>query len=339
MLFHAGMLIKRARMIIWDEAPMANRLIFEAFDRCLRDLAVGYNRNIAFGGKLVVFGGDFRQVLPVVVHGADQVNACFTQSALWKYVRTHKLSVNMRIAGASEPLFGDWLLRIGDGIEPTRGDYVVMPDQLRYVTSANELLDAVYPGLATREFDQHTTEDIATYFHRRAILSAYNEVVDEINTLALMQFKSSDKMEYVSADTFIEDEKSNMPQVPTEYLNTISISGLPEHLLRVSVGCPVILLRNLNHPAGLCNGTRLIVTYLYKRVIVAQHATGTRRGDTVFIPRIDLVPENTESGFKFKRRQFPIRPAFAMTTNEAQAQTLDHVGIDLTRDVFAHGQL
>ena len=116
-----GMLIKRARLIVWDEAPMAHRLIFEAFDRLLKDLAVGLNKNLPFGGKVVVFGGDFRQVLPVVVHGgrADQVNACFTQSTLWKYVRTLELTVNMRVAGTAEPAFAEWLLRIGDGTEPS----------------------------------------------------------------------------------------------------------------------------------------------------------------------------------------------------------------------------
>ena len=197
----------------------------------------------------------------------------------------------------------------------------------------------MYPGLATREFDAETTDEIGNYFHGRAILSAYNEVVDETNKLAYTRFKTAKRMEYFSADTQIIDETSNMPQIPTEILNTISVSGLPEHALRVSTGCPIILLRNLNHAAGLCNGTRLIVTDLHQRVIVAQHTTGPRRGDTVFIPRIDISPENTELDFKFKRRQFPIRLAFAMTINKAQGQTIEHVGVDLTRDVFAHGQL
>ena len=57
---HVGMLIKRAKLIVWDEAPMANRHIFEAFERLLRDLATGLNRDVPFGGKVVVFGGDFR---------------------------------------------------------------------------------------------------------------------------------------------------------------------------------------------------------------------------------------------------------------------------------------
>jgi Helicase len=40
-----------------------------------------------------------------------------------------------------------------------------------------------------------------------------------------------------------------------------------------------------------------------------------------------------------QREQFPIIPAFAMTINKSQGQTIDRVGIYLNDVVFAHGQL
>ena len=40
-----------------------------------------------------------------------------------------------------------------------------------------------------------------------------------------------------------------------------------------------------------------------------------------------------------RRKQFPIKPAFAMTANKAQGQTLSRVGIYLGTDFFSHGQL
>ncbi|XP_043283139.1 uncharacterized protein [Venturia canescens] len=43
--------------------------------------------------------------------------------------------------------------------------------------------------------------------------------------------------------------------------------------------------------------------------------------------------------FAFKRRQFPIKLAFAMTINKSQGQTFDRIGIDLRKNVFNHGQL
>jgi len=56
-------LIARAKLIIWDEAPMLHKHCFEAVDRAFRDVLRAYNDgrlDIPFGGKVVVLGGDFR---------------------------------------------------------------------------------------------------------------------------------------------------------------------------------------------------------------------------------------------------------------------------------------
>jgi len=57
-------LIIKAKIIIWDEAPMMHRHAFEALDRTLRDLMKVKDpalEDTPFGGKIIVFGGDFRQ--------------------------------------------------------------------------------------------------------------------------------------------------------------------------------------------------------------------------------------------------------------------------------------
>jgi hypothetical protein len=56
-------LLIQADMICWDEAPMHPKLGYEAVQRTLYDLT-GMNE---FGGKVVIFSGDFRQTLPVVL--------------------------------------------------------------------------------------------------------------------------------------------------------------------------------------------------------------------------------------------------------------------------------
>lgn len=61
--------LKAAELIMWDEASMAHRYAIEAVDRLLRDIMGAVDarlESIAFGGKVVVLGGDFRQTLPVV---------------------------------------------------------------------------------------------------------------------------------------------------------------------------------------------------------------------------------------------------------------------------------
>ncbi|KAK1384934.1 ATP-dependent DNA helicase [Heracleum sosnowskyi] len=62
-------LIKKTSLIIWDEAPMQHIYGFEAVDRSFRDIMSSVDpkrKKLPFGGITVVFGGDFRQILPVI---------------------------------------------------------------------------------------------------------------------------------------------------------------------------------------------------------------------------------------------------------------------------------
>ncbi|XP_057792143.1 uncharacterized protein LOC131008993 [Salvia miltiorrhiza] len=82
-------LIIIAKLIIWDEAPMMHKHCFEALDRTLRDLMRFTNASsfeLPYGGKTVVFGGDFRQILPVICKGSrqDVVNTTINSSYLWE---------------------------------------------------------------------------------------------------------------------------------------------------------------------------------------------------------------------------------------------------------------
>ncbi|XP_052111544.1 uncharacterized protein LOC107469337 [Arachis duranensis] len=225
----AELLIK-TKLIIWDEAPMVNRFCIEALDRTMRDILRFKNPNSLhqpFGGKTVVFGGDFRQILPVIPKRTRQeiVNATINSSYIWNECPTE---------------------------------------------SNNDLLASI-----------HTPE----------------------------------------------------------FLNTIRCSGVPNHELTLKIGTPIMLLRNIDHSAGLCNGTRLVVTKIEKHIIEARGSAGKNKGQKVFIPKMTLSPSDHRIPFKFQRRQFPIMVSYTMTINKSQGQSLANVGLILKKLVFTHGQL
>lgn len=102
-----------------------------------------------------------------------------------------------------------------------------------------------------------------------------------------------------------------------------------------------MMMRNLSPDLGLCNGTRLRIVLLKPHVIHATIMTGERQGQHVLIPKIIFISGDTIHDFPFRlrRKQFPIQPAFAMTINKAQGQTVHNLGLYLSTPCFSHGQL
>ena len=153
-----------------------------------------------------------------------------------------------------------------------------------------------------------------------------------------MDFTHLQEREYVSADKVQEEDSANV--YPIEFLNTITMSGMPPHKLLLKIGAPIMLLRNMSTAQGLANGTRLIVKRFLENCIEAEISVGRHAGNRVFIPRMKIAPSQQDTlPFTLQRWQLPVRPAFAMTINKAQGQTLQRAGLYLPSNVFSHGQL
>ncbi|XP_027180792.1 uncharacterized protein LOC113779417 [Coffea eugenioides] len=325
-------LLQSAILIIWDEAPMAHKASIESVDKLLRDIM---DSNDLFGSKVIVLGGDFRQVLPVVTKGSKSefIDASIVNSYIWPQLRRLHLTENMR--ARHDPEFTQYLLRIGNGMEPVifKNSIQIPPSMLiRYTNeeqSLTALIRTVFPDL--KAFSDQNLSAV-----NRAILTTKNDFVDQINERLIVHLEGQ-LQEYISRDKCIDSSDQTIME---DLLNSLTPNGFPPHKLLLKPYCPIMLLRNIDAPQGLCNGTRLICKSLSSNIIHAVITCGEFAGKEVFIHRISFRVENSsDSPVPFERIQFPIRPCFAMTINKAQGQTLDFVGIYLREPVFSHGQL
>ena len=161
----------------------------------------------------------------------------------------------------------------------------------------------------------------------RAIICPTNADCEEINQIMMKQFKGN-LMVYRSADTVVDPNEAT--KYPQEFLNSVSLSSIPPHILELRPGTPIMLLHNLDPGNGHVNGARYFVKQLKSSVIIAELAIGPYKGNQLMIPRIPFKPEDKTLPFEFTRKQFPVKVCFAITSNKSQGQTLDKVLIFLT---------
>ena len=328
-------LIQQTSAIIVDEAPMLHKSCFEALDRTLKDIK---GNDKLFGGIPILIAGDFRQIPPVVRGGTrgDIVQASLKRSFIWQHIKIFELKTNMRAHNSGDPnaqAFADLLLQLGEGRLPVVEDHdtIAIPEQLgNTVDTFAALKAAVYSDLQ----DNHQNMQ---WLAERTILSPLRAKVNAANDELTHEFPGT-ATDYFSINTANNDDEAVL--YPTELLETIDLSGLPPHQLKLKVGMPILIIRAIQKPI-LTNGTRCVISNLHRNVIEATVSSGPYINEVVFIPRIPFVitPEDSGLGFGFRRLQFPFIVAFAMTINKGQGQTFKVLGVDLTQPCFTHGQL
>ncbi|XP_074301166.1 uncharacterized protein LOC141632519 [Silene latifolia] len=236
--------------------------------------------------------------------------------------------------------FSEWILKVGDGVARDPNDWEVeleLPKGILIQHTGDpiaSIVDAIYPSLENQLSNPE-------YLQERAILEPTHEIVDLVNDYVLSRIDGPEKIYFTSDEVSRDESNIGVRNLySTEFFNSIKCSGLPNHELKLKVGAIVMLLRNIDQSRGLCNSTRLILTYLGSRVIRAIVLSGTHKGDKVHIARITLTPfDSSKFPVQFDRRQFPFAVSFSMTINKSQGQSLAHVGLYLPRSVFTHGQL
>ena len=115
------------------------------------------------------------------------------------------------------------------------------------------------------------------YFLDHIILCPRNDEVHDINKAILQQFSSNTEVHMLRSVESVSEEDGIHHAYPAEFLQQLNAGGLPSALLCLKVGSPVILLRSLDPGEGLCNGTRMVVLNVRRKVL--QCGLSARTGD------------------------------------------------------------
>ncbi|XP_074351068.1 uncharacterized protein LOC141690263 [Apium graveolens] len=298
-------------LVVWDEAPLNHRHIFEVVDRTFRDVGQAIKPNahtLPFGGLTVLLGGDFRKILPIITGEGREaiVGASISNSYLWQECIIFQLLQNMRIESDVPPVTVDgklvhfkvWVLSIGNGLVPvfTLDDdvdpsWVQIPKEVHVTYSGDPIIaivDEIYHDLPHNHGNTN-------YLRERAILTPLNEYVEKINREVLSRLPCTAHV-YKSCDSICKGSAtSDETLYPPKYFNTLRFSGMPNHKIEVKVGVPIMLLRNLNPKKGLYNGTRLIVTQCCPFLIEGLIITGNK---------IELVSKHQEVSASVVKKAF-----------------------------------
>ncbi|KAG5536263.1 hypothetical protein RHGRI_023890 [Rhododendron griersonianum] len=220
-------LMKQAALIIWDEASMAKKESIEALDSLLRDLT---ENDTLFRGKVVVLGGDFRQVLPVIPKGTkiECINASLVRSYIWQSLIKFKLKENM--LAKTDPAFSAYILQVGSGLEKeNEAGEIKLPSSLILQPTTNtppldKLIQFVFPS-----FDLHRLDPLS--LTNSAILTPKNLAVDEINETMIAKFPGKEYT-YLSFD---ETSDPTQQGLYIDFLNSITPPGMPCHHLGLTL--------------------------------------------------------------------------------------------------------
>lgn len=295
-------ILRNVKLIIIDEVSMVRPDIIDFIDRVLRYIMK--QPKLPFGGKQLLFVGDVFQLEPVITADSAAIleryydNFYFFNAAVFR--ETPVLPIELKK-----------VYRQADS------DFVNMLDRLRINAATDNDLERINNHPVAASTDNNSDFAIT--------LTCRRETADNINQIRMSRLKTK-------AFTFKGEVTGNFPDplLPTELELTLK------------KGAQVMLIRNDKEKRWV-NGTLAHIIDINEKNI-----TITLEDGQIY----DLEPsqwENMKYYYDEKEncvkqqvlgifRQYPVRPAWALTIHKSQGLTFNHVTIDMEGGAFSPGQ-
>lgn len=291
-----------ADTIIIDEVSMARCDLIDAIDYTMRQYL---RNNLPFGGKQMVFVGDMFQLPPVVKPADREVLQDIYRTDSFFFYRAHAIQ-RLRLVK----------IEFEENYRQENTDFLKMLDDVRLHKVTPFDLARLNSRLCTP-----TKEDGSVI-----TLASRNDTADQINQSRL---DAIDAPEFTYEGTVegIFDEK----RFPVE------------KILRLKVGAQVMFTRN-DQFRRWANGTLATVTELSENEIKVRLDNGlTYQAECCswesYTYEYDSEKKKLTKNKQGTFTQFPLKLAWAITIHKSQGTTFEKMILDLSRGVFAPGQL
>jgi hypothetical protein len=352
-----GRHLAESSLHVIDEADCLHGNLFEAAAsvalRCVKDKYATAGDQ-PFGGAMVVLVGDKHQTLPItkgISNDDTTIHSMLRSRSIFGHFASSELTIPQRSKDDLE--YDAWLGKlsvnrapgpvvVAADEEPPTLRRVCIPEQCFQTTDLDKALEWLFGPVPPPGGPYPALNP------RHALLATLNKTVDAVNDLVLdkyvggqlMLLEASHEVDKSCTGSASEDGIARL-HASLEYMRSVTQAGVPAATLRLKKGCTLILTRNMLASLGLVNGTRLVllsdpppegdlISLLHVETVGLEH--NTRH----FIPRITFEL-STPGGLLFVRRQYPVRLAYALTSNKSQGQTILKCVYDSTNESFAHG--
>ena len=289
--------------IIIDEVSMVRCDIIDAIDYTMRKTL---RSSLPFGGKQVIFVGDMFQLPPVIARKEERELMHDLYQADDCFFYKADVIKRMRLVKIEfQKVYRQDDTQFLDILEHVRLNKVT-PEDLMHLN---------------RRVCQPTKEDGMVI-----TLASRNSTADAINEKCLAEIDSE---EYVYEGTV--QGKFEEKRFPVEMT------------MRLKVGAQVMFTRNDQHKRW-ANGTLGKVTKLAKDEVQVT----TNAGKTYVVPNCSwdsVTYEYDKEAKKLKKEvtgtftQYPLKLAWAITVHKSQGMTFEKMSLDLSKGMFAAGQL